>query len=136
MTKKLSPEQLAQNKANGIKSGAVSKFTDDTINAINDYIDNYQNYDHAIPSVAGLAEVIDIRSSTIYRWAEADKPLIRETLEKLEDKQHRILLDSGLKSTFNSTITKLALHNHGYSEKTETNLNVGEIPSIDDYYND
>ena len=118
-------------------AGRPTKYTKDTPDMVLDYIANYKDYEHIIPSVVGLAEVLGITSKTVQTWAkEKNKEKFSRTLEILEDKQHRILLDGGLSSAFNSTITKLALHNHGYSEKSESIINVGELPSLNDYYND
>ena len=44
---------------------------------------------------------------------------ILETLENIKTKQELMLISGGLKSTFNSTITKLMMANHGYSDKVE-----------------
>ncbi len=116
--------------------GNPTKYTKSTIDKVNNYIENYKEHGHIIPSVVGLAGVIGVTSRTIQKWAnDKSKHELIRTLERLEDKQHECLLSGGLSSEFNSTITKLALHNHGYSEKTESKIDIGELPSLDDYYN-
>ena len=85
-----------------------------------------------IPSIEGLAFHLDISRTTIYDWAkQEDKVEFSYTLEKINELQKRILLNKGLSSEFNSNITKLALGNHGMSEKLQAELsgpNGGPIP--------
>ena len=76
-----------------------------------------------IPSIEGLAFHLDISRTTIYDWAkQEEKKEFSYTLDKINELQKRILLNKGLSSEFNSNITKLALGNHGMSEKNQTEL--------------
>lgn len=85
----------------------------------------YEEYGHVIPSIIGLAKVLNVATSTLYNWNEdKDHPFLG-ILESCKDEQHMVLLNKGLTGDFNSNITKLALGKHGYSEKQETNLTGG-----------
>lgn len=76
---------------------------------------------HAVPSVVGLAVFIKVASKTVYNWGH-EYPAFLRTLKEIEDKQHLELASRGLKGDYNPTITKLMLHNHGYSEKTQSEI--------------
>jgi hypothetical protein len=53
-----------------------------------------------------------------YEW-EKLYPDFLHTLENIDAMQERTAVNRGLDGTFNAAITKLILHNHGYSEKSE-----------------
>jgi len=82
------------------------------------YLDDNQ----VIPSIVGLAVHLDIAESTLYDWAKKERGTFPVTLAKCMQKQHMVLINSGLAGDFNATIVKLALTNHGYSDKTSTEL--------------
>jgi hypothetical protein len=89
------------------------------------YVDNYdtEGLDHAIPSVAGLARYLGVARSTIYDWAsQEEKKAFSDILQTLLAEQENTLINKGLTSKFNSTITKLILTKHGYSDKMETDI--------------
>jgi len=105
-------------KANPV--GRPTKYSKTMLNKANHYVENIEDYNQVIPSVAGLAICLNVNRSTIYEWADGDKhPEFSNTLSALSDFQEMHLLNNGLNGTFNSTITKLILTNHGYSEKNE-----------------
>ncbi len=69
-----------------------------------------------VPSRAGLAIELGCSRSTLANWEKNhDKFLV--TLERLSWIQERISLNGGLKNELNSTIVKLLLANHGYSDR-------------------
>ncbi len=104
-------------------AGRPTKYNKDILAAAENYLINYEEED-AIPSIEGLACVLEVGTSTIYDWSKQDdKKEFSDTLAKILAKQGRVLLNKGLRGEFNSTITKLALHNHGYSDKTENENN-------------
>ena len=73
-----------------------------------------------IPSVAGLSLHLGISRTTIYDWAkDKEKPEFSNTLERLNALQEASLLNGGLQGRLNANIAKLALANHGYSDKQE-----------------
>jgi len=120
--------------------GAPTKCTPELIVAALNYLENYkEEFDDAIPSVVGLACVVDVRRETLHVWAkegaedECDvecKIQISNILRAINDKQERVLINGGLDNSFNSNITKLVLGKHGYHDKQDThvkefNINIG-----------
>jgi len=82
------------------------------------YLNNYKDYNHPFPSVVGLSRVVKIAHSAIKRWGnDEDKPEFKATLEQIKDEQHLQLIHNGILSKYNAAITKLMLHNFGYSDK-------------------
>lgn len=69
-----------------------------------------------VPSIAGLALKLDISRSTVHEWKNTHAKF-SDTLGRLSYLQERISLNGGLKGDLNSTIVKLLLANHGYSDK-------------------
>ena len=85
----------------------------------------YAANEEVIPSVAGLAVHINKARRTIYAWAKENEQFYN-ILEKLMAKQERALTNGGLAGDLNSTITKLMLTKHGYSDKQDTTLTGAE----------
>lgn len=77
-----------------------------------------------VPSNVGLAVELGIAESTLYLWGDVH-PEFSETLAAIQTHQHRDLLNGGLSGAHNSTIAKLMLSNHGYSDKVDTTLSGG-----------
>lgn len=86
-----------------------------------EYLRCYETLNHVVPSRAGLACYLGISRSTTYLW-EQEYPDFLNTLEAISALQECISLNGGLKGDLNSTIVKLVLANHGYSEKQQTDL--------------
>lgn len=70
-----------------------------------------------VPSRAGLALELDLSRATLANWEK--HPAFLATLGKIAYLQERISLNGGLKGDLNSTIVKLLLANHGYSDKVQ-----------------
>jgi DNA-packaging protein gp3 len=85
---------------------------------IMEYIDNHTEHEDLVPSVEGLAYFLDVSRKTIYNWSNSDDDILH-TLDRLNAKQSKMLISGGLSNAMNSTISKLMLANHGYSEKQE-----------------
>jgi hypothetical protein len=106
-------------------------YNQEIVEKTKEYIKTYEMQGDMIPSIEGLSAFIEVNRSTIYRWAaEEGKEEFKDTLEDLNAKQKRVLLNKGLSGDFNSNITKLALGNHGMSEKNQTELK-GAIGIVD-----
>jgi hypothetical protein len=71
-----------------------------------------------LPSIEGLAMHLEVSRSTVYLW-QKEHPQFSDILEVLLQKQAQALLNNGLSGSYNSTIAKLILTKHGYSDKTE-----------------
>ena len=91
------------------------------------YLEKYEEYGDTIPSVAGLAVLLEVRRETLHVWAkEEGKEEFSNILATLLAKQERVLMNKGLSGEFNSNITKLVLGKHGYHDKVDnqTSMNV------------
>lgn len=79
--------------------------------------------DDVIPTIEGLSLHINIARSTIYDWiSQEDNEEIKEfsdIVSKILANQGKTLVNKGLTSEFNSSITKAILSKHGYREGTE-----------------
>ncbi len=101
-------------------AGRPTKLTPEAIEKAIDYINGgYEASGHTIPSVVGLARVLNVGKTTLYRWAEERPEDFRDILEDCNDAQHEILISRGLAGDFNPTICKLVLGKHGYHERQE-----------------
>ncbi len=98
-----------------------TKYTKDRIEKMAEYLERWSEKGDVIPTVEGLSLFIDISRETIYTWdKQPGKEEISDTLGQIKKKQKQILMNSGLKGDFNSNITKLLLHQHGLSDKVES----------------
>ena len=105
------------------KIGRPTKYCQELLEKAKQYLEVYEGLGDSIPNVEGLCIYIGIRRSTAYDWAKhEDKAEFSDTLELINMTQKRVLLNSGLTSKFNSNITKLALSNHGFSDKQQTEI--------------
>ena len=103
-------------------AGRPTSYSETMLARAKEYIaGGYHEQDDQMPSIVGLRKYLGVARSTIYEWAEKN-PEFSDTLDELEDEQERTLFNKGLDGTFNSTITKLALGNHGYSDKTDNTV--------------
>ena len=115
-----------------------TSWTQEIEDKANEYILNYEKHGHTVPSVVGMAVVLNVSKSTLYKWADDGHGNMSDTLQFCNNYQELQLLNNGLTSTFNSTITKLALANHGYHDKVDSsqNVTVEEVKSFNDMYGD
>jgi hypothetical protein len=98
-----------------------TNLTDEVLAKAKDYLSSYRDeYGHAVPSVVGLCRAIDRARSTVYLWAEDSEGEFSDILEGIKEIQEAVLIDGGLKGNFNSTITKLMLTKHDYSDKVDS----------------
>jgi len=107
-------------------AGRPTKLTPAVIEASKHYRDNYAEVGDVIPSVAGLADELKIDRTTLYDWSLKDEGEFPNIYRQILAKQERVLVNGGLSGTHNSTITKLMLTKHGYSDKQELTGNDGE----------
>lgn len=104
------------------------------------YLEEYRENGEIIPSVAGLALYLGVSRSTVQLWAtQEDKSEFSGTIERIKARQEVLLLSGGLSGEMNPTITKLALANHGYSDKvdhasTDGTMSPKEPVTLDDFY--
>ena len=96
--------------------GAPTKYTQDLQDQADEYIFKYSEVGDVIPSRVGLCCYLGVSKRVSYEW-EILHPDFLHTLDNIEAMQERTAVNRGLDGTFNSAITKLILHNHGYSDK-------------------
>lgn len=89
--------------------------------------------DEVIHSIEGLSDYLNIARSTVYDWATKKNedgtlvyPEFSDILETVLQKQGKTLINKGLEGKFNSTISKLILTKHNYSDKQELTGKDGE----------
>ena len=99
--------------------GRPSKLTPEAVEKSLDYLQNFEKHGDAIPSIVGLAVVLDVVEATLYNWDCEDNPEFLGILSKIKAKQHQVLITKGLTGDFNAAITKLVLGKHGYHERVE-----------------
>lgn len=110
--------------------GRPTKYNDEALATAIEYVEEHKTkYDDEIPSVAGLSCVLGVARDTIYQWGRDDNNKeFSDTLKELQSKQETVLWNKGLNGKFNPTIAKLALSNHGYHDKVDTNQhNTGQV---------
>lgn len=84
------------------------------------YINNYEQFGHKVPSIAGLAQVIETDRETLHRWAKDEsKKEFSNIYRRLMTAQELALTNNGLDGTYNSNITKMMLTKHGYSDSQD-----------------
>ena len=115
-------------------SGRPTSCNEEMADKAADYLENYKDHGDAIPSAVGMACHLGIAKSTLYLWGEENRFGFSDTLARCNDEQHRTLINKGLTGDFNSAITRLALANHGYSEKTSTDVTSGGQPIKNDWH--
>lgn len=117
--------------------GRPTEFSEDIVNKAITYLedcedevrsfvsmqgDGYTKYEEKlvvkIPTIEGLARYLKIHRSTLYEWKKTHVQF-SYIIEELQQKQAERLLSNGLSGTYNSTIAKVLLTKHGYTDKTE-----------------
>lgn len=127
------------------KAGRPTRLNADVLKQTNEYIsfflmteaeredigDKRKNIFEVVPSVAGLAIYLNIARSTLQLWEKSDNEF-SGTLDRLKAVQEVLLVNGGLKGDLNSTITKLMLTNHGYSDKQDIKMSVNPLSDLMD----
>jgi hypothetical protein len=104
-----------------------TKYNKEMLEIAESYLTTYNSeHNHLIPSIVGLSEVLEVTAKTLYNWSDHDdRKEFLHMLEKIQQRQQRILIENGLTGDFNAAITKLALTKHGYSDKVEQDVTTG-----------
>ena len=110
------------------------EYSKEVVEQARDYISNYEMYGDAIPSVVGLCKAITRARSTIYKWAEEENNEFSDMLRQINDLQHHVVINKGITGEFNSTIAKLVLSKHGYSDsqKVDSNITIRDVTDMSD----
>ena len=104
------------------KGGRPTKYNHEILDKARHYLDNYQELGDPIPSLAGLAQELEINKETAWAWGkDKNKSKFSKVLKELKQAQERALLAGGLNSSLNTTITKMCLTKHGYTDNPQAN---------------
>lgn len=109
----------------GRQVGRPTKYNEDLQAHADRYIFDYHEQEDVIPSAAGLCVWLGISRPTLHEW-ERIHPEFSATLAAIRELQEKVALNKGLTGAFNSTIVKLVLANHGYSDKQEIDHRSGD----------
>jgi DNA-binding transcriptional regulator YhcF (GntR family) len=100
--------------------GRPTSYSDEIISKVVHYIEHYEELGDKIPSIAGLACELGVARETIHAWVkDPEKQEFSNIIKLMLSAQERKLANGGLDSSFNSTISKLILTKHGYSDRQE-----------------
>lgn len=106
-----------------MSAGRPTEYSDEMLPKIRHYIDNFSEYGDKAPSIVGLCRVLKRGRSTLYEWSkDSDKGGFSDMFAEIGEEQERVVVNGGLSGDMNSTIAKLMLAKHGYSDKQETQL--------------
>jgi hypothetical protein len=104
--------------------GRPTKYTDELLTVCRHYLENYNTdeYDNDLfPSIEGMSLAVGVARQTLHVWAkEEDKEEFSYIYETLMSKQAKNIFSGAMGNTYNSTISKLMLTKHGYSDKVES----------------
>ncbi|GIW67889.1 MAG: hypothetical protein KatS3mg096_757 [Candidatus Parcubacteria bacterium] len=78
-----------------------------------------------IPSIAGLAFELGIPRQKVWEYAEKDEEF-RDIVEGVMKAQERRILNLASTGKINPAIAKLLLMKHGYTEKSEVEMEIKE----------
>lgn len=105
--------------------GRPTKYNDELQGHADRYVFDFNEQGDVIPSQAGLCCWLGISRSTLFEWSKV-YPDFSSTLDAIQSKQETMTLNKALVGEFNSTIAKLVLANHGYSDKQEIDHRSGD----------
>ena len=111
-------------------AGRPSLYTPELLEAARAYVDGaWERYGDAYPQISSIASYIGISRETVHAWVkDVDKVEFSDIISDLMQKQESMLFNRAIIGEFNSTITKLALTKHGYTDKSENTIQGGENP--------
>lgn len=102
--------------------GRPTKYNEEMVQQAKDYIINYAEHEHIIPSIVGMSLVLKVNKSTLYEWASDPDKEFSAILDECMATQEIKLFNGGLTGSFNSAIAKLALGKHGYSDRQDVEV--------------
>jgi len=104
--------------------GRPTKYDDDILEKSKEYLDSgYSENEELFPSHVGLCLYVGIGKSTAYEWAkDIDKLEFSDIFEQIMMKQELNIVKNSITGDYNSTIAKVMLTKHGYSDKLQTEL--------------
>lgn len=100
------------------RGGRPSKLTEEALEKAEHYVENFKEYGDVVPTVVGMALALGVSTVSVYKWAQSEDPNERfvNSFMKIDQLQHKGLVNGGLTGGFNPAVTKMMLTNHGYSD--------------------
>jgi|AntRauTorcE11897_2_1112592.scaffolds.fasta_scaffold20791_2 hypothetical protein len=104
--------------------GRPSKYTDELLEQCRQYLESgYLENEELFPSHVGLCLHVGIARSTAYEWdKDPEKHLFSDIFDKIMMRQELNIVKNAMIGEYNSTISKVMLTKHGYSDKNQTEL--------------
>ena len=87
--------------------GRPTKYSPEMQAQAEEYLETYADLGDVVPTFVGLALHLDVTTKTIYNWATEEKPEFLRIFTRVEQMQHRGLVNGGLSGGFNPAITKI-----------------------------
>jgi len=105
-------------------TGRPTKYTKEIIELARAYVDGgYEEVGDLFPSHVGIALACNLAKSTTYEWAnDPDKQEFSDIFAKCMILQEKALVNNALLGSYNSTIAKVMLTKHGYSDKVQQEI--------------
>ena len=111
--------------------GRPKTLTSEVKKKARDYINDFESYGHAVPSVVGLCRVINRSRQTLYNWSNDDSEFL-DILREINENQELVTLNKSLTGEYNASIAKLLLGKHGYSDKQTLRADVRDVSAMSD----
>lgn len=98
-----------------------TKYRENFPDMIQGYLDNHETkYGDVVPTIEGVAVMLGVATKTLYAWYHEEiTEEFCNIFEQVMAHQGKKLINGGLKSEYNSAITKMMLTKHGYSDSVD-----------------
>jgi hypothetical protein len=106
-----------------------TKYNKDILKQAEDYLENYEEYEHPLPTIEGLASVLGTHKDTIYDWeSQEDKTEFSDVVKRIRNAKSIALQHGGLTNKFNAKISGLLLGHEGYRDSKDITTKGKELP--------
>lgn len=97
-----------------------TSYNEEIVDKAWDYVNGeWETLSSTVPSVVGLCRYINRSKSIIYDWQKDEDKEFSDILSALMELQEDLLREKGLLKEFDSSLTKMFLSKHGYSDRQE-----------------
>jgi hypothetical protein len=111
-------------------AGRPTLYSPELVAKANEYVSGaWRDNGDAYPQISSLASYLGITRKTVWEWCkEESKAEFCDIIDELMQRQESELFNKAMVGDFNSTMAKLALTKHGYTDKTENTHQGGDKP--------
>lgn len=99
-------------------TGRPRLLTPELMEKAESYLHRWKDMGDTVPTLESFALFLEITRPTVYDW-KANNEEFSYIVEKVSAAQARELMNRSLSGELNASISKLMLHKHGFSEKSE-----------------